>query len=166
MLKRLLCPSSRIVPLSSKSSGMQTLPLNLSTPSLPIKKSLAFSVPSNSTVLCSLGSDGCFSFIRARKSLDIVRWLHLMIPSSKTICNRISLNYSTKPSSLTIIWEAWTAFRLKASATTLAFPGWYNNSKSKSFRNFIHRLCLIFNSFWSNRYLKLLWSLKTWNCAP
>jgi len=148
MLKQLLFPSSRIILFTLVSSSTQTLPWNLNTPSLPFIKYLAFSMPSNSSVFYSLESINYFSFIKPRKSLDMVKWLHLMTSSPKTTYNYMSLNFSTNSHSLTIIWDAFIVFLLK------------------SFKNSIHRLYLMFNSLWSKRYFKLLWWLKTWNCSP
>lgn len=103
MLKRILCPSSWINHFNSVSYDTQTTPLNLNTPSDPNTKSLAYSEPSNPTVLWRLGSVKCFSLIKIRISLDIVKLLHLLKSAPKTIYNFISLNFCTNSNSLIII---------------------------------------------------------------
>ena len=121
-LRRLLCPSSR-TNLSSALSGTQTLPLNLNTQSLPKANSLACSDPSSSFTLCKLASCACFSLIKLRKSLDIVRVLHLMDSDSYSNCSFMSLKLSSNSISFIIRCATCMVFLLSASATTFAFPG-------------------------------------------
>ena len=97
-LRRLLCLSSRINLFTSMSSGTHTLPWNLSMSSLPKAKSFASPDPSCSLTLFKLASNNCLSLSESRKSLDIVRLLHLMNSDSNSTCSFISLNF---PSSFT-----------------------------------------------------------------
>ena len=77
-LRRLLCPPWRINFLTSASSSTQILPWNFSIPSLPKVKSLASSDPSYSRTWFKLASNNCLSLTESKKSLDIVKVLHLM----------------------------------------------------------------------------------------
>jgi len=127
-LRRLLCPSSRINFFTSTSSGTHTLSWNQKMPSLPKVKSFASSDPSCSLILFSLASDNYLSLTEFRKSLDMVRLLHLMNPDSNSTCSFMSLNFSSSSTSLMVRWVVCTAFLLKASATTFTFPGLYKSS--------------------------------------
>jgi len=129
-LRRLLCPSSRINLFTLASSSTHTLPLNHSTPLLPKANSFVSSDPSNSLTPFKLASINYFSLTEFRKSLDIVRVLHLMNSDPNSNCSFISLNFSSSSNSLIIRCAACTIFLLNAYATTFAFPGWYKSSKS------------------------------------
>jgi len=129
-LRRLLCPSSRINLFTLVSSGTQTLPLNLKTPSSPKTNSLTWFDPDNSFTFCKLASTDYLSLIKLKKSLDLVRVLHLMNSGSNSTCSLISLNLSSNSNSLIMRCATCTVFLLKASATTFAFPGWYRSLKS------------------------------------
>jgi len=128
-LRRLLCPSSRINLFTSMSSGTHTLSWNLNMPSLPNAKSLPSSEPSCSLTLFKLTSNNYLSLTESRKSLDTVRLLHLMSPDSNSTCSFISLNYFSGTTSFIIRCAVCTAFLLKTSATTFAFPRWYKSPK-------------------------------------
>jgi len=122
-LRRLICPSSRISLFTSTSSGTHTLPWNLSMLSLLKTKSLASSDPSCSLTLFKLASNNCLSLTESKKSLDIVRLLHLMSSDSNSTYSFISLNCSNSSTSFIIRCVVCTIFLLKTSATTFAFPG-------------------------------------------
>jgi len=130
MLRRILCHSSRMNFFTSTSSGTHTLPWNLNMPSLPKVNSLTSSDPSYSLTLFKLASNNCLSLIESKKSLDIVRVLHLMNSDPNSTYNFISLNFSNSSTSLIMRYAVCTVFLHKASATTFVFPGWYNSSKS------------------------------------
>jgi len=129
-LRRLLCPSSRINFFTSTSSGTHTLPWNFNMPSLPKAKSFASFDPNCSLTLFRLASNNCLSLTEFRKSLDMVRLLHLMNPDSNSTCSFMSLNFSNSSTFLIMRCAVCTVFLLKASATTFAFPRWYKSSKS------------------------------------
>jgi len=129
-LRRLLCPSSRINFLTSASSGTHTLPWNRSIPSSPKAKSLASSDPSCSLTLFRPASNNCLSLIESKKSLDIVRVLHLMDSDPNSTYILMSQNFSSSSTSFIMRCVVCTVFLLRASATTFAFPGWYRSSKS------------------------------------
>jgi len=129
-LRRLLCLSSRINLLTSASVGTQTLPMNLNTPSLPMANFFAWSDPSNSFTFYKLSSIECLSLIKLKKSLDIVRALHLMNSSSNSTCSFIYLNPSINSNFLIMRCATCIVFLLKESVTMLAFPKWYRSLKS------------------------------------
>jgi len=120
-LRRLLCPSSRISFFTSTSSSTDTLPWNISTPSLPKAKSFASSDPSNSLTPTRLASANCLSLTKFKKSLDIVRLLHLMNSDPNSTYNFMSLNFSSSSIFFIIRYAICIIFLLKASATKFAF---------------------------------------------
>lgn len=130
ILKWLLCPSLRINLFNLALHGTHILPLNLKTLSDHIINFLTCSISSNPTVFYRLGSNHWFSFIKLRKSLDIVKLLYIMKFTPNSTCNFKSLNFSTNSSSLVIMRETYIIFLLKASTTTFVFSKWYSNSKS------------------------------------
>jgi len=146
----------------SATSGTHNLHLNLNTLS-SIWNSL--SSPSYTFFIIFLICVSlCWaSLILSYKSNWILTWFnwYLALDGSMThtsICiSSRSLNY--------LVWwviKVATApdFRLKASATTLAFLGWYWIVISSFYISSSHLFCLISSSFCVKMYFKLLWSVK------
>ena len=124
MLKLLLCPSSKIIFLSSGIFGTQILSWSRKATSNPTLKllSLPYSIASN-WVLWK-GSVFWPSLISPSNSLVILKVPNLTLLGVTSHARLRSLNCSRRSISLTIKANICRDFLLKASATTLALPGW------------------------------------------
>ena len=83
--------------------------------------------PSCSLTLFKLASNNYLSLTESKKSLHIVKVLHLMASDPNSTCSLMSLNFSSSSTSLIM---RCAVFLLRAFATTFSFPRWYNSSKS------------------------------------
>jgi len=124
ILKLLLCPSSRIIFLSSSTLGTQILFWSLKTPFDPTLKLLSLPDSIASNRVLRKWSIFWPSLISPSNSLVILKVPNLTLLRVTSHARLRSLNYSRRSISLTIKVDICRDFLLKASATSLALPGW------------------------------------------
>lgn len=129
-LNLLLCASSRITCFNSSTWGTHTLSLNLISPLASHSNSNYFPSFFRLIISCKNWSPCWASWTLTKKSLVIFNIPKYKLFDHTSTEKFTSLNSSINCNSFTIIMDICNNFLLKASTTTFALPGWYDNLKS------------------------------------